>query len=270
MKYGSIKAFCFVVLACVFVMPAIGDRQTADLNSIVLEGFNGDTFHEWNDGRRQRIYEFSWALRGSKFTASGTDEDGNEMVYPQSTYVRAWPVAVFGFQRDDVKSFGIRGKFDRQGFNWIDVYPVEGSGEEDVPFEIPLPGRVKYFDLWVWSGNMDLWVEGYVRDHEGIVHAIQFGNLAFAGWKNLRGFVPNHVRQEKRTMPNHASLKFVKFRIWTKPTEKVHDFYVYFKQFKVLTDTFETLFDGDQLADPDIIPDLWSGGDGLSGSTGRQ
>ena len=270
MKYGSIKAVCFVVLACVFVMPAIGDGQTVDLTSIVLDSFNGDTSHEWNDGRRPRNYEFSWALSASKFATKKSDENGNEVIYPVQAYVKAWPVAVFGFQRDDLKSLGIRGGFDRQGFNWIDVYPVEGSGEDSKPFEIPLPGRVRYFDLWVWSGNVDMYIEAMIRDYQGIVHTIYFGNLAHYGWKNMRAHIPNRIRQEKRTLPNHASIKFVKFRIWTTPTQNVSDFYIYFKQFKALTDTFETLFDGDQLADPDIIPDLWSGGEGHLGSTGRK
>jgi hypothetical protein len=270
MKYGSIKAVCFVILACVIVMPAIGDGQTVDLTSIVLESFNGDTTHEWNDGRHPRTYVFSWALDASKFATKETDEDGNELVYPQSTYVKAWPVAVFGFSRDDLKSLGIRGRFDRQGYNWIDVHPVTGEGDNIQPFEIPLPGRVRYFDLWVWSANMDLYVEGYIRDYQGIVHVIQFGDLAYTGWRNLRAYIPNSIRQEKRAMPSHAGLKFVKFRIWTRPNAKVEDFYVYFKQFKALTDTFETMFDGDQLADPDLIPGLWAGGDGMSGSTGRQ
>ena len=270
MKYGSIKAVCFVVLACVFVMPAIGDGQTVDLTSIVLESFNGDTTHEWNDGRRPRTYEFSWALRASKFATRSTDEEGSEVVFPQATYVKAWPIAVFGFNRDDLRSFGIRGRFDRQGYNWIDVYPVEGGGEEGTPFEIPLPGRVRYFDLWVWSGNIDCYIEAMIRDYQGIVHTIHFGDIAHYGWRNMRAYIPNSIRQEKRILPSHAGLRFVKFRIWTRPTEKVDDFYIYFKQLKVLTDTFETMFDGDQLADPDIIPGLWSGGDGLSGSTGRQ
>ena len=38
--------------------------------------------------------------------------------------------------------------------------------------------------------------------------------------------------------------------IWTHPTEKVDDFYVFLDEIKVLTDLFETRFDGDDLADP--------------------
>jgi len=47
---------------------------------------------------------------------------------------------------------------------------------------------------------------------------------------------------------------------------KVGDFYIYFKQLIVLTDTFETMFDGDHLADPDIIPTLWSSDDDSDGT----
>jgi len=269
MKYGSIKAVCFVILACVVVMPAIGDGQTRALTSIVLESFNGDTVHEWHDGRHPRKFEFSWALDASKFATRNTDSDGNEVVFPQSTYVKAWPISLFGYNRDDLMSFGIRGRFDRQGYNWIDVYPVTGEGDDAKPFEIPLPGRVRNFDLWVWSGNVDMYIEAMVRDYQGVVHTINFGNLAHTGWKNLWAFVPNNIRQDKRVQPSHAGLKFVKFRIWTQPTERVGDFYLYFKQLKTLTDTFESMFDGDQLADPDIIPELWSGADGNNGSSGK-
>jgi hypothetical protein len=49
----------------------------------------------------------------------------------------------------------------------------------------------------------------------------------------------------------------VKFRVWTTPAEEVGNFYIYFDQFKVLTDTFESLFDGDELTDPDWIRENW-------------
>jgi len=112
---------------------------------------------------------------------------------------------------------------------------------------------------------MDLYIDAYIRDYQGIVHTIHFGNLAFTGWKNMRAHIPNTVRQDKRSMPTHAQIKFVKFRIWTQPIERVGDFYVYFKQLKALTDTFDTMFDGDELADPDLIPKLWAGGDSTFG-----
>jgi hypothetical protein len=78
----------------------------------------------------------------------------------------------------------------------------------------------------------------------------------------LRAHIPNSIPQGKRILPRLAGLKFVKFRILTQPMEQVADFYIYFKQFKILTDMFESLYDGDDLADPDHVQEIWaSGGD---------
>jgi hypothetical protein len=205
-------------------------------------------------------------VAASKFASKTADEEDNEVQYPITAYVEAWPIALFGYNRnqDPIKSFGINGRFDRQGYNWIDIYPVQGEGDDAEPFEIPMPGRVRYFDLWVWGSNLQYTLEAYVRDHQGMVHIVQFGSLAYPGWRNLRGNIPQTVHQAKRVLPNLAGLKFLKFRIWTQPVEKVDNFYVYFKQFKILTDTFESLFDGDELADPDHVPQLWAGGGGDS------
>ena len=64
--------------------------------------------------------------------------------------------------------------------------------------------------------------------------------------------------QQKRILPHLASLTFVKFRIWTAPMERVDNFYVYFNQFKILTDTFESYYDGNDLADPSKVQELWA------------
>jgi hypothetical protein len=54
-------------------------------------------------------------------------------------------------------------------------------------------------------------------------------------------------------------MSFVKFRIWTTPLERVDNFYIYFNHIKILTDTFETLYDGDELGDPDRVQEFWAG-----------
>jgi hypothetical protein len=173
-------------------------------------------------------------------------------------------VALFGINRNnlDIHSLGLWGKFDRRGYNWIDLYPsVPGSGQGGIdpePFEIPMPGRIQSLDLWVWGSNLNYYIEAYFRDYQGIVHAVYLGDLAFQGWKNLRVKIPNSIPQSKRVLPVYAGLSFVKFRIWTTPAERVDNFYIYFNQWKVLTDTFETNFDGDDLADPDNIQQIWA------------
>jgi hypothetical protein len=196
-------------------------------------------------------------ISASKF-ATQTDEES----FPKIASVDAWPTALFGTARDgdnaERKSLGVWGRFDRRGFNWIDVYPVEkGAAEDAAPAEILMPGRVKDIDVWIWSGNFDYYVEAYIRDYLGIVHIINLGHLTFEGWNNLLSPIPNVIPQGKRQLPNLENLKFIKFRIWTQPTEKVDNFYIYFDQFKVLTDTFESLYDGNDLVNPERMQEIW-------------
>lgn len=248
MKHGSFKAIraaLCLFLALAPVLSGFGDEVTAQLESIILDNFNGDS-------------DYTWKLEASKF-ATKTDD----VSFPQMAYVNAWPIAVYGYNRDgskDIKSLGIHGRFDRRGYNWIDLYPTKGGDGDDAddPVEIPIKGRVRTLDMWIWGANYDFYVEVYLRDLGGVVHNIKLGNIGHTGWKNFRVNIPGSITQSKRTLPRRAGLTFVKFRIWTQPTERVGDFYVYFKQLKALTDIFESLFDGNELADPDFVQELWA------------
>jgi hypothetical protein len=257
MKQGSFKAvslvICLILIAGMAVSDLFGDENTVDYEAIVLDTFDGNSAHEWTIGSKTYQYDFTWKVDASKF-ATKSDEDQ----WPKLTYVPSWPMALFGTNREgkDLKSLGIWGKFDRRGYNWVDVYPV--SGDSDEPFEIPIPGRISYLDMWVWGANLNYYVEAYFRDYQGVVHNIYLGAIGHTGWKNMRVHIPTNIRQSKRVLPRLAGLTFIKFRIWTTPLERVDNFYVYFDQFKVLTDTFESLFDGDELADEDRVNELWA------------
>jgi hypothetical protein len=263
MKSSSFMAVRLIVFLLVMLSVAgfsvYGDENTVDLASFVLDAFDGNTNHEWAFGGRNYSYDFEWKVDASKF-ASNLDDDK----YPKISYIPGWPMAIYGTNRNgpEIKSLGIWGKFDRRGYNWIDIYPVkvggEGDGEEPELFEIPIPGRIQYLDMWVWGSNLNYYLEAYFRDHQGVVHTIYMGNLWFQGWKNLRARVPTNIPQSKRVLPRLAGLSFIKFRLWTTPIERVDNFYVYFNHFKVLTDTFESMFDGDDLADPDTVQELWT------------
>jgi hypothetical protein len=242
MKHDSFIAFCLIFLACIAVSSGFGDENTVNLESFVLDSFDGDSDYEWR-------------TVASKF-ATKTEEE----TFPKLGYVPAWPMAIFGSNREgkELKSLGVWGRFDRRGYNWIDIYPVaKGGGDDAAPVEIPLPGRAQYLDMWVWGSNLNYYIEVYVRDYQGVVHTLYLGNIGYEGWKNLRTLIPSNVPQAKRILPRLASLQFVKFRLWTQPVEQVGNFYVYFDQFKVVTDTFESLYDGDELADPARVDELW-------------
>ena len=256
MKQGSFKVLSFTVsfilLAGMAVFSAFGE-STVSLESVVIESF-GTTFHEWSSGNRGvSNANFSWKLDASRFTTRYGED-----LYPKMTFVPSWPMALYGVNREgrDIQSLGIWGRFDRRGYNWIDIYPVVGDTEE--PYAIPMPGRLTSIDMWVWGSNMNLSLEAYFRDYRGIVHIIPLGNLNYTGWRNLSGRIPAHIPQSRRIHPTMASLEFLKFRIWTTPLEQVNDFFVYFNNFKILTNTFVNLFDGDELADPVVVQEFWT------------
>ena len=257
MKQGSFKALSFtislILLAGMAVFSAFGDEKTIDYESVVVESFGDQTSHEWTIGNKTYSYDFSWKLEASKFATQYGDD-----IFPKMTHVPSWPMALYGTNREgrDLQSLGIWGRFDRRGYNWIDVFPVTGETEE--PFEIPLPGRISTVDMWVWGSNLNFYIEAYFRDYQGVVHSLYLGDTNYAGWKNMRIRIPTNIAQSKRILPKLASLSFVKFRIWTTPLERVDNFYIYLNHFKILTDTFESLYDGDELADPDRVQELWT------------
>jgi len=246
MKHGSFKIVSLIIMACITVFSVSGQNygpdKTVSFETKVLEPFNGDS-------------EYTWKADASKFITKLEN-----VTYPLLTYVEAWPIAAFGYNRDGsqtIKSLGINARFDRKGYNWIDIYPVK-TDDPETPFEIRIPGRVRNMDMWVWGSNLRYYIEIYVRDYQGVVHFFRLGDISYIGWKNLSVNVPNHIPQAKRILPAYAGLTFVKFRIWTQPVEKVDNFYIYFKQFKILTDIFENLFDGNDLADPQLVDQLWA------------
>ncbi|MCL2441027.1 MAG: flagellar filament outer layer protein FlaA [Treponema sp.] len=259
MKHASFKIICLITWACITVFSGYGQDRTVAWETKILESFNGD------DGA-----PYIWRTQASRFispvrNADGSvaqDSNGNAQRFPLTAYVDAWPVAVFGYNRDPnsppIRSFGIHGQFDRRGYNWIDIYPTLADDADEKPFEIPIPGRVSNMDMWVWGANLRYYIEVYIRDHRGVVHALHLGDIAFPGWRNLRVNIPSNISQSRRTLPSYAGLSFVKFRIWTQPVERVDNFYIYFKQLKILTDMFEALFDGNDLADPANVDRLWS------------
>jgi len=261
MKHASFKIICLIVWACITVFSAYGQDKAISWETRILETFNGD-----------EDSPYIWKTQASRFIstvrdANGEavqDDEGRDTKYPITTFVNAWPIQVFGYgnQRDpdapQIRSFGLRGQFDRRGYNWVDLYPTLADDEDGKPYEIPIPGRVHNMDVWVWGANLRYYVEVYLRDYRGVVHSLKLGDLSYPGWRNLRITIPTNITQSKRVLPAYAGLTFVKFRIWTQPVERVDNFYIYFKQLKILTDMFESLFDGNDLADPAHVDRLWS------------
>jgi hypothetical protein len=281
MKHGSFRVILVVLLAGV-TLAAFGDDFTVNLESKILETFDNteDSKYVWKkEASRYSVGKDETDRDNPSFTDYGFDKHWSTPpqyeydFFPKIDHKVGWPMALFRTNRDgrDLKILGLWGKFKRMGYNWIDLYPtLKDDGDEAGPYEIPIPGRVRYLDMWVWGSNLNYYLEAYIRDQQGVVHTIYLGNLGYQGWKNLRALVPTYIPQRRRIIldpksssmispeeRNNIYLKFIKFRVWTTPAEEVGNFYIYFDQFKVLTDTFESLFDGDELTDPDWIRENW-------------
>ncbi len=251
MKQHINRALLFTValLSLVGTGMLFADETTISLESRVIQDFSKPEAQ-------------NWYVLGSKFSTAS---------FPQLGFIKGGPTAILGGDQtaaQNARSLSVAMLFDRKEYNWVDVIP----GTKDKPIELPLPGRVKMIDMWVWSGNFSYYLEAFVRDFRGVVYTIPMGDLNFVGWKNLRINVPDNIPQSKKYLPRRQSLTLVKFRIWTRPTEVVvipgtegasdieRAVKFNFNNVKVLTDTFESLFDGDTLANPDVYKDAFGSG----------
>jgi hypothetical protein len=207
--------------------------------SIVLESFDNPE-------------ESSWVAVGSRFATSG---------FPRVAFPSAWPEALHRSNPDgiDFRALGVWGRFDRQGFNYIQLIPDRRDENGDF-VGIPIPGIAKVLDLWVWGSMHDFYLEAHVLDQRGFTHVLDFGSIMHTGWRNLSVTIPPNVSQARRQIPHAEPLTLTKLVVWTRPWERVDNFFIYFDQIKVLTDLFVSRFDGDDLVDPENARRIWGEG----------
>ncbi len=243
MKRGRLLSLCFIIPLVLLGSLSFADDVTVNLVSQVLESFNGP--------------EYDWIVTGSKFVTQG---------YPQFKIIKGSPEALReDTPKDQRQIFGIHAKFDRKGYNYLEIIPVkkgEAGSENPTPEPIPIPGRAQQLDLWVWGSNYNFNLEAHFLDYRGIAHVVPFGSLRYTGWKNLKVNIPKTIPQQRVYLPRYQQLVLTKFVIWTPPTENVADFYVYFDHLKVLTDVFENPYDGEILASKDFVEETWKAGEG--------
>ena len=270
---GVVLLFFLLFSAIVFA-----DTHTTILTTAVLESFEEDPNKGWGEATTR------WIARGSKFISREYDENSGEVVgtYPKTASAEAYPTALFGIKSEKNefgqprKAFGIMGKFDRKGYNYLEIIPArladENTKEEDIIYEdintgakwvhapVKIPGRVQNFDLWVWGSNYDYYLDAHFQDYRGMVHSFRMGDLKYAGWRLLRTAIPGSIPQAEPYIPRFKPLVLTKFVLWTRPHERVDGFYIYLDELKVLTDVYEGRFDGDDLADIETTQDIWASG----------
>ena len=235
MKLNRTLILC---LFCIAILSGLsGDTKTQVIESKVLESWDTD--------------EGGWEVYGAEGIAEG---------YPKVVYAPSWPTARFGANPEDkdMKSLGIKAAFDWKGNNRLEIVPVKKDAEgKSVPREIEIPGRVQSFDVWVWGSNYNFDLEVHLMDYMGFTHVLSFGNLKFTGWKHLSVHVPNAIPQARGHIPAFRGLKLTKLVLWTKPAEDVSGFYIYLDHLSILTDMFESPFDGVEMTRPEYLEEVW-------------
>jgi len=239
-----------ILLSAFFVFGLLfADAYVENIETKVVDDF--DSAETLNGQPRQ----WFWYVRGSKFI------DQKELEWK---LVPGYPDTLFSKRQaegKDLHILGIKGSFNRKGYNYLEVIPVSKNEKGEIDSHpIELPGKVKTIDLWVWGSNFNYYIEVFLLDSRGINHRLMLGDLTFEGWKNLSVQVPTYIPQSRRYIPKHEALYLTKLVIWTRPNERVRDFYVYFDHLKVNTDTFITKFDGDELGDLQEVNRLWEEG----------
>ncbi len=245
MKRGVFRFTClFLLLLLLLPAALVADEATMNLVSRVLESFDPDD--QYTD----------WFVNGSKFSTEG---------YPRWVVYEGYPEALFGRNKDGVKrsALGVNTMFDRQGLNFVEIIPAVKNDEGKwVPNPIPIPGRAKSIDMWVLGSNYKYSIEIHLSDYRGVTHVLPLGNLNYIGWKNLTAEIPSNIPQSIRYVPHYKGLTLEKLVLWTRPTERVNDYYVWIDQIKVLTDIFESPFDGQELYEADNMEDIWANAEG--------
>ena len=229
MKQGVVLTV-FVLMFAVVCTPLAAQDSGVNYQTYMVETFDSP-----------ESSEITWNAIGSKFITEG---------YPILKYFDGMPNALRAMQSDSDKEYkflGMQFKFNRQGDNWVDIYPTTGSGDEAAPYEIPLKGIIQRFDLWVWGAGYAYDLEILVRDCNGRIHTLPVATLNYHGWRNLAVTIPPNIQQRSRYISHLKYMSFVAVRIRTQPTENVDDFYIFFDEFKALTNTRTASYDGFEL-----------------------
>ncbi len=245
-----------IFVSVIFILnaaAAAADEVSSNIETRIIDDF--DSTSTLNGKPR----DWTWFVRGSKFVDQSVLDWKFVEGYPDTLYTRKQA------EGKDLHILGIKGSFLRKGYNYYEIIPVKKDDKGNlVPRPIELPGIVKSIDLWVWGSGFNYNIEVCVLDSRGVNHNLKLGNLLYEGWKSLSVKVPGYIPQSRRYIPKREALYLTKIVIWTSADERVNDFYVYFDQLKVTTDTFISKFDGDELADPEEINKIWTGGESLT------
>ncbi len=250
------------ILILIFLLLNIGflfsDEKTMNLQSVVLEDF------ELNENGKPKKM---WMAIPNRFGREGSLESGKSL--QEVSWIESWPESYFGKngEFDDgngLKKYktclAVKLAFERQGYNSVELFPLEEKEGKYKTTNLPFRGRVRQLDMWVWGANYQYEMEIVIMDYRGVEWRLPVGSIHHIGWKNFTVYIPNYIPQSVSYIPSTKRFSLVKVVIWTTPREKVSGAYLYIDHIKYLTDIFESNYDGYNLGQDDTIKNLWDKG----------
>jgi len=177
-----------------------------------------------------------------------------------------------GLGKEKKKTLGVHFRFRYPGNNsvsleppleidWKDRTPVltyDQAMRKDVPERgIQIPGRAKAISMWVHARGFPYTMEVWVKDYKGDVHILEKQSINFVGWRPMTFEISQNMPQSSDTYPVTRVSKIVRIVIREvtniageysgTSVRNSSDVYVFLDQIKVLTDTYEVYFDGQDL-----------------------
>lgn len=177
-----------------------------------------------------------------------------------------------GLGKEKKKTLGVHFRFRYPGNNSVSLEPpLEIDWKERTPVltydqamrkdvqerGIQLPGRAKSISMWVHARGFAYTMELWVKDFKGDVHILEKQSINFVGWRPMTFDIPENMPQSSDTYPVTRTSKLVRIVLREvtnisgeysgTSTRNSSDVYVFFDQIKVLTDTYEVYFDGQDL-----------------------
>ena len=177
-----------------------------------------------------------------------------------------------GLGKEKKKVMGIKFQFRYPGSNSISIEPpFELDWKERTPVMtydpalrkevqergLQLPGRIRTISMWIHGRGFPYTLELWIKDYKGDVHILSKQPVNFIGWQPISFDVPVYIPQTADTYPVTRVVKLV--RIVLRETTYIAgersksassnttNAYIFFDQIKVLSDTYEVYFDGQEL-----------------------
>jgi hypothetical protein len=191
----------------------------------------------------------------SKYGKFGKDSESKEKILAlkyQFTYPGYHEVTVRPPQVDHYKIIRER-SFIRE--NDLDREDYKKQPETRKPkrqtyeiYGIELPGKAKGLSMWVLGRGNQYSLEAWLEDWKGETHIVKFGSLDFVGWRPVSAAIPSSIPQDINSYPQAKTLVFKQFKLRSNPRTNGEMVYLFFDEFKVLTDVFDVHFDGSEIS----------------------